>query len=76
MDSREIQRAMAELAELEKQQQEARRQREKELAAVKVQQADVALIAKEFELDLKKAERRLRECGGDVRAALVALLEA
>ena len=49
--------------------------RDKELAAVKVQPGDVDLIAAEFEIDRKKAELRLRECGGDVRAALASFLQ-
>eukprot|EP00887_Chlorella_sp_A99_P006470 scaffold3.g6470.t1 len=76
VDSSRVREAMAKLAETEKAAQEARRARERELAAVKVQQADVDLICREFELDKRRAETKLRECGGDVKAALTALLEA
>ena len=48
--------------------------RTKELAAVKVQREDVELVALEFEVDKKLAERRLREHAGDVKAALVSFL--
>ncbi len=49
--------------------------RERELAAVKVTKEDIDLIATEYEIDRKKAERRLRECKGDLRAALRSFLE-
>lgn len=45
-----------------------------ELAAVKVSPGDIALIAAEMEVEAKVAERRLREAGGDVRAALTSFL--
>jgi NACalpha-BTF3-like transcription factor len=44
--------------------------RERELAAVKIDLLDVKTIASEFEIDVKAAERRLREHKGDVVAAL------
>lgn len=47
--------------------------RERELAAVKVESGDVELIAAEFEIEKKAAERHLREAGGDVKAALRSL---
>ena len=49
--------------------------RERELAAVKVAKEDIELIASEYEIDRKAAERRLRECRGDLRAALQSFLE-
>lgn len=48
--------------------------REKELAAVKVSKEDVELIVSEFGLTNNKADRVLRENGGDVEKALVALV--
>ena len=48
--------------------------RNKELAAVKIQREDIDLVALEFEVDRKLAERRLREHGGDVKRALVSFL--
>lgn len=47
-----------------------------ELAAVKIDAADVALIQAELALDAKRAERVLREAGGDVVAAMRAVLAA
>lgn len=44
--------------------------REKELAAVKIDMKDVHIISSEFEIDLKNAERRLRQNKGDILAAL------
>ena len=48
--------------------------RERELAAVKVDAADVDLLAAEAEVDKKQAERRLRECGGSLVEALKSYL--
>lgn len=48
--------------------------REKELAAVKINAADVDIIANELELDKKVAERTLREHKGDAVAAIRHLL--
>ena len=48
--------------------------RNRELAAVKVQKEDVDLIALEFEVDKKLAERRLREHGGNVKSTLISFL--
>lgn len=52
----------------------APRHRERELAAVKVAPGDVDLLAAEAEVDKKAAERRLREHGGDLVAALKSYL--
>lgn len=48
--------------------------REKTLSAVKIQASDVEILVREFEVDKKAAELRLREHGGDVRAALASYL--
>lgn len=74
VDTAKVQAAMQALQASQKAQLEEQRQREKELAAVKVAEDDVALVAAEFELDKKAADRRLRECGGDVVAALKSYL--
>ncbi|XP_051177254.1 uncharacterized protein [Lolium perenne] len=52
----------------------ARKNREKELAAVKINPTDVEIIANELELDKKIAERTLREHKGDAVAAVRSLL--
>ncbi|KAG8465346.1 hypothetical protein KFE25_002653 [Diacronema lutheri] len=48
--------------------------RERELAAVTIDQADVAVLMAEFEVDKAAAERKLREQRGDLTAALTAML--
>lgn len=73
-DTTKIQQAMAALAAQQHAAKEAQRQKDKELAAVKVSANDIDLIAMEFELDKKRAERALRENRGDARATMEALL--
>ena len=51
-----------------------RKKREKELAAVKIQQNDVDLIVEEMGLESREAERALREARGDVVEALCRLV--
>lgn len=48
--------------------------RERELASVKISQDDVDVLAAEFEVDKKVAERRLREHQGVLKAALQSFL--
>mmetsp|Transcript_9290 Transcript_9290/g.27814 ORF Transcript_9290/g.27814 Transcript_9290/m.27814 type:complete len:99 (-) Transcript_9290:566-862(-) len=55
---------------------EAERQREAALAAVKVSKEDVDLIVSELEVARDVADRELRVQGGDVVAALRALVNA
>ena len=74
LDSARAQQAMAKLVQAQKVDSEAELARERELAAVSIEQADVDLIAKEMELDKAAAERALREAGGDVVAALNTLV--
>lgn len=50
-------------------------QREKELAAVKVQSDDVKLVMDELDIDKVKAERMLKEHNGNVVNALRALVQ-
>lgn len=75
MDQSKVQSAMATLAESQKADKDAQRQRERELAALKISKGDIDAIASEFELDAKTAERRLREHRGNLRQALEALLQ-
>lgn len=65
---------MAAMAAAQKANKEAQRKREKELAAVKIKRVHVELICKEFEIDERLAERRLRECKADVVEALKSFL--
>eukprot|EP00803_Ostreobium_quekettii_P010885 evm.model.scf_2240.2 EVM.evm.TU.scf_2240.2 scf_2240:8489-8824(-) len=74
LDAARVKQAMEAMAAAQKADKEAQRLRERELAAVKIKGEHVELIACEFEIDKKVAERRLRECGGDVVAALKSFL--
>ncbi|ESR32615.1 hypothetical protein WN944_025317 [Citrus x changshan-huyou] len=74
LDSTRVQEAMASIAASKAGDLNAMRMREKELAAVKINAADVDIIANELELDKKVAERTLREHKGDAVAAIRHLL--
>ncbi|KAL5182629.1 Huntingtin-interacting protein K [Glycine soja] len=78
LDSSRVQEAMASIAASAEADWQAMRMREKELAAVKINAADVDIIANELEvgnfLDKKVAERTLREHKGDAVAAIRHLL--
>lgn len=74
LDANRVKAAMEAMAAAQKADKEAQRRREKELAAVRIQGDHVDVIAGEFEVDKRAAERRLRECGGDVVAALKSFL--
>ncbi|CAI9776195.1 unnamed protein product [Fraxinus pennsylvanica] len=74
LDSTRVQEAMASIAASKEADIQAARMREKELAAVKINAADVDIIANELELDKKVAERTLREHKGDAVAAIRSLL--
>jgi NACalpha-BTF3-like transcription factor len=68
-----VQEALSRLSSAEGEKAEAQRAREKELAAVKIDAADIDIIATETEWDRKVAERKLREHGGDAAACLRAV---
>lgn len=74
LDSSRVQTAMASIAAAAEADANAMRLREKELAAVKINAADIDIIANELELDKKVAERTLREHKGDAVAAVRSLL--
>eukprot|EP00939_MAST-03C_sp_MAST-3C-sp1_P002227 g2227.t1 len=74
LDSSKTSKAMEAFQKVNAKDLEKSRQREKELAAVKVSKEDIELVVSEFGLTGEKAERILRECGGDVEKALVALV--
>ncbi|QCD80076.1 huntingtin-interacting protein K-like [Vigna unguiculata] len=74
LDSSRVQEAMASIAASAEADWQAMRLREKELAAVKINAAEVDIIANELELDKKVAERTLREHKGDAVAAIRHLL--
>ncbi|PIN23245.1 Huntingtin interacting protein HYPK [Handroanthus impetiginosus] len=74
LDSTRVQEAMASISSSKEADIQAARLREKELAAVKINAADVDVIANELELDKKVAERTLREHKGDAVSAIRSLL--
>ncbi|CAO2821529.1 uncharacterized protein LOC130825219 [Amaranthus tricolor] len=74
LDSSRVQTAMASIAAAAEADAHAMRMREKELAAVKINAADIDIIANELELDKKVAERTLREHKGDAVAAIRSLI--
>ncbi|KAF6143372.1 hypothetical protein GIB67_001316 [Kingdonia uniflora] len=74
LDSSRVQEAMASIAASAEADRNAMRMREKELSAVKINLAEVEIIANELELDKKVAERTLREHKGDAVAAIRHLL--
>ncbi|KAF4358903.1 hypothetical protein CsatB_025752 [Cannabis sativa] len=74
LDSTRVQEAMASIAASADADWNAMKMREKELAAVKINAADVDIIASELEMDKKVAERTLREHKGDAVAAIRHLL--
>eukprot|EP00879_Flechtneria_rotunda_P003227 GHRR01003450.1.p2 GENE.GHRR01003450.1~~GHRR01003450.1.p2 ORF type:complete len:112 (+),score=33.45 GHRR01003450.1:199-534(+) len=74
LDENKVKQAMAALAAAQKADKEAQYRKEKELAAVKVTQADIDAIATEAEVDKKLAERRLREHNGNLREAFKSFL--
>ncbi|XP_057834922.1 uncharacterized protein LOC131045351 [Cryptomeria japonica] len=75
LDSNRVHQAMASIAAAAEADRNAMRMREKELAAVKINAADVDIIANELELDKKVAEMKLREHKGDAIAAVRSLLD-
>ncbi|XP_026399895.1 huntingtin-interacting protein K-like [Papaver somniferum] len=68
------QEAVASIAASSEADLNARKLREKELAAVKVNAGHIDIIANELEIDKKVAERTLREHKGDAVAAIRHLL--
>mmetsp|Transcript_10437 Transcript_10437/g.18199 ORF Transcript_10437/g.18199 Transcript_10437/m.18199 type:complete len:118 (-) Transcript_10437:379-732(-) len=70
MDSSKVSKAMSDLDAAQKARKAATLIKEKALAAIKIDKVDVEAIAYEMMVDKKLAERRLRECGGDMMAAL------
>jgi NACalpha-BTF3-like transcription factor len=53
----------------------ARQRREAELAAVKVDKADIEVVMRELDVDKFKAERMLREQGGDLHQTFVQFVD-
>ncbi|EIE21725.1 hypothetical protein COCSUDRAFT_83514, partial [Coccomyxa subellipsoidea C-169] len=77
LDTSKVNNAMAQIKASQTATREAQRSfpcRDKDLAAFKVNAADVQLIVAEIEVDQKQADRRLREHKGNVVEALKSYL--
>ncbi|KAK9845705.1 hypothetical protein WJX81_000106 [Elliptochloris bilobata] len=74
LDHAKAEKAMANLNAAQQAKREAQLSRDKELSAVKLRKEDIELIMKEYEIEKKLAERRLREHSGNLRAALESFL--
>ncbi|VVA96725.1 unnamed protein product [Arabis nemorensis] len=74
LNSSRVQSAMASIAASREADLNAKRLREKELASVKINAADVEIIVNELELEKNVVERTLREHKGDAVAATRELL--
>ncbi|GBG65566.1 hypothetical protein CBR_g51449 [Chara braunii] len=74
LDSARVQQAMASITAASEADRRAQLARERELAAVRINGADVDIIVSELELEKKVAESMLREHKGDVVAALRSFL--
>mmetsp|Transcript_33815 Transcript_33815/g.46823 ORF Transcript_33815/g.46823 Transcript_33815/m.46823 type:complete len:184 (+) Transcript_33815:228-779(+) len=70
LDTNKVQNAMMRLAVSTREQEQRTLERDRELAKVVIQTEDVEIIASQFEMDKKRAERILREHNGDVIVAL------
>eukprot|EP00959_Pyramimonas_sp_CCMP1952_P085702 1792766-Pyramimonas_sp.AAC.1 len=75
MDANKVRSAMLKLANETEQEKQRQLERDRELAKVTIKMEDVDIIADEFELDKKKAERILRENDGNVQQALKFLID-
>jgi len=75
LDEQRVVEAEAKVAELTRRMDEEERVTNARLAAVEVNREDVEVLKREFNLDDKAAERRIRECGGDALKAIHVLLE-
>lgn len=75
-DTSKVQQAMSRLAAQQEAEKEAKRMRDKELAAVKVKDCDIDVISKEFEVTKKQAELELRLSHGDLKTALTRLVSS
>ncbi|PRP86225.1 huntingtin-interacting protein K-like [Planoprotostelium fungivorum] len=75
-DAAKAERNVKALLAAQKQDQKAKLQREKELAAITVKKEDTQLLVDQLNLTTAEADRTLREHQGDVRAALKTLVFA
>mmetsp|Transcript_34024 Transcript_34024/g.74430 ORF Transcript_34024/g.74430 Transcript_34024/m.74430 type:complete len:178 (-) Transcript_34024:80-613(-) len=75
MDANKVRSAMTKLAMETEEAKKRQLERDLELAKVAIKTEDVDIIADQFELDKKKAERILRENDGNVQQALKFLID-
>eukprot|EP01135_Chromosphaera_perkinsii_P007597 Nk52_evm53s914 gene=Nk52_evmTU53s914 len=75
VDAKNMDQAMKMLLEEQNKEREREAELLKKLNSIKVNQADVSLIAEEFEISSDIAERRLKENDGDVAKTLRSLLD-
>ena len=68
--------AMSVLSDKRRKEADAKAEREKQLASVKVKKEEVDLLVSEFEIAKIRAERVLKEHNGDLAAALSALINS
>ncbi|KAJ1496022.1 hypothetical protein T484DRAFT_2942746 [Baffinella frigidus] len=76
MDTGKAQNALSQLTSAAEAEKAAKLERERELSKVKIDRKDVELIMAEMEVEEAKAERVLRENGGEAIKALRALVNA
>jgi len=76
IDSGKLTDAMTAISDKRKKEAESRIEREKVLASVKVKKEDIDVVVNEFEISRPRAERCLREAGGDLKTALTALVNS
>eukprot|EP00899_Mesostigma_viride_P027349 jgi/Mesvir1/779/Mv17378-RA.1 len=74
LDASRVQEALKRLRQAEEGNRMAQLQRERELAAVRINTEDVDVMVAELQLDRKVAERTLREHNGDAVAAIRSFL--
>eukprot|EP00051_Salpingoeca_urceolata_P004249 m.63763 g.63763 ORF g.63763 m.63763 type:complete len:120 (-) comp13500_c0_seq2:181-540(-) len=75
LSAQQLSKALDMVSEKDQAQREQQEQRKKELAAVKVNAADVELLVQEFEVPKDVAERRLREHAGSLVETMRAMTD-
>jgi NACalpha-BTF3-like transcription factor len=75
-DTSKVAGAMKTFAAQQLAEKQAQMKKEKELAAVKVSESDIDIIASEFEIQKRQAERALRENKGDLQATIKEMIHS
>ena len=76
IDTDKLTDAMTAISDKRRKEAEAKVEREKVLASAKVKKEDIDVVVSEFEVGRPRAERCLREAGGDLKTALTALVNS